>query len=93
MVTQIRESDLTKVAELVKIDTRNRVHLPKVLVRKGIRYNIYSSSDGQIILVPQVTVPASESWLFKNPDILALAQRGLSDAAEGRVSRINLDTL
>jgi len=93
MVTQIRESDLTKVAELVKIDTRNRVHLPKALVRKGIRYNIYSSSDGQIILVPQVTVPASEAWLFKNPDILALAQRGLSDAAEGRVSRINLDTL
>jgi len=93
MVTQIRESNLTKVAELVKIDTRNRVLLPKALVKEGVRYNIFKASTGQIILDPQVTIPASEAWLFNNPDALALVRQGLSDVAQGRVSKVDLNTL
>ena len=34
-----------------------------------------------------------EAWMFQNPEILASIKRGLADAVEGRVSRINLDTL
>ena len=39
------------------------------------------------------TVVDAEAWMFQNPEILASIKRGLADAAEGRVSRINLDTL
>ena len=91
MVTIIKSTDFKRVAESVKPDAKKRVVLPKV--REGITYHIYSNSLGQIILDPQVTIPASEVWLFNNPDALASVQRGLSDAAQGRVSKVDLDTL
>ena len=93
MATIIKDENLTRVAGSVKPDAKKRVVLPKGLVVEGITYHIYSNSIGQIILDPQVTIPASEAWLFNNPDALALVQRGLSDAAQGRVSKVDLDTL
>ena len=93
MATIIKDEEYTKIADNVKPDTKRRVILPAVLVREGVTFHIYTNSDGQIILDPQVTIPASESWVFKNPDILALVQRGLSDAAEGRFSKFDLNAL
>ena len=93
MVTIIKDTDLTKVAEGVKPDAKNRVVLSKVPVVEGITYRIYRNSIGQIVLDPQVSIPASEAWLFNNPDALALVRQGLSDAAKGRVSKVGLDTL
>lgn len=87
------DKDLTIVAEDVKPDDRRRVILPKAIVQKGIRYDIYLTNRGQIILEPRVTIPASEAWVFNNPDILALVKRGLSDAAEGKVSKVDLNAL
>ena len=92
MVT-VNSDKLIKIAEGVKPDTKRRVLLPKDIVRAGVIYHMYANSSGQIILDPQVTIPASEAWLFNNPDALALVQQGLSDAAEGRVSRVDLKTL
>ena len=93
MVTIANDTDLTKVAEGVKPDAKNRVVLPKSLVGEGITYHIYSNRLGQIILDPQVTIPVSEAWLFNNPDALALVRRGLSDVAQGKVAKVDLDTL
>jgi len=93
MVTIIRDEDYTKVAESVKPDPKRRVVLPKSLVGEGITYHIYRNSSGQIILDPQITIPASEAWLFNNPDALALVRQGLSDAAQGRVSKVDLNAL
>jgi hypothetical protein len=93
MATIIKDEDLTIVAENVKPDTKKRVVLPKALVEKGVTYHIYMNSFGQIVLDPQVTIPASELWLFNNPVALASVQRGLSDAAQGKVSKVDLDTL
>ncbi len=93
MVTIIRDTNLTRVAGSVKPDTKKRIVLPDALVREGIIYHIYYNSIGQIILDPQVTIPASEAWLFNNPDALALVRQGLSDVAQGRVSKVDLDTL
>lgn len=93
MAIIIKDTDFTGIAESVKPDTKRRVILPAVLVREGVTFRIYTNSDGQIVLDPQVTIPVSESWVFKNPDILALVQRGLSDAAEGRVSKVDLNAL
>jgi len=93
MATVIKDTDLEMVAESVKPDAKKRVVLPKALVKEGIRYHIYTNKFGQIVLDPQVTVPASEVWLFNNPVALASVQRGLADAAQGKVSKVDLDTL
>ena len=93
MVTILRDQKLTRIADSVKPDAKKRVVLPKTVVREGITYHIYSNSIGQIVLDPQVTIPASEAWLFNDPSALAAVRRGLSDAARGRVSEVKLDTL
>jgi hypothetical protein len=93
MVTIIKDTDFKRIDKSVKPDIKKRVVLPNALVQEGIIYHIYHNSIGQILLDPQVTIPASEAWLFNNPDALALVQRGLSDVAEGKVSKIDLNTL
>ncbi len=89
----IRNNDFTGIAKGVKPDSKKRVVLPKALVGEDVTYHIYSNSLGQILLDPQVTIPASEAWLFRNPDALSLVQQGLVDAADGRVSIVDLDSL
>jgi hypothetical protein len=93
MANIIKDTDLTMVARSVKPDAKKRVVLPKALVEEGVTYHIYTNKFGQIVLDPQVTIPASEVWLFKNPGALASVKRGLADAAQGKVSRVDLDTL
>ena len=67
--------------------------LPKSLVKEDITYHIYSNDLGQIVLDPQVTIPVSEVWLFKSPEALASVRRGLSDAAKGKVSKVDINSL
>ncbi len=89
----IKDTDFQRVAESVKPDAKKRVVLQKIQMLEGVTYHIYSNSLGQIVLDPQVTIPASEVWLFNNPDALASVRRGLSDAAQGKVSKVDLDAL
>ena len=69
----------TRVAEGVKPDKKKRVVLPQALVSEGITYHIYGNRLGQIILDPQVTIPASELWVFENKDILASIDKGMAE--------------
>jgi hypothetical protein len=94
MVTNIiRDKDFIDVAKSVKVDSKRRIVLPPSLVKDDITFHIYTNGAGQIILDPQVTIPASELWLFQNPKLLASVKKGLEDAAEGRVSKIDLKSL
>jgi len=93
MANVIKDTEVTMVAAGVKPDAKKRVVLPNVLVEEGVTYHIYANRFGQIVLDPQVTIPASEVWLFNNPDALASVQRGLADAAQGKLSKIDSDTL
>jgi hypothetical protein len=93
MTTVIRDADFEKVADSIKPDAKSRVLLRKVHVQEGVSYHIYRNAMGQILLDPQVTIPASEIWLFNNPKALASVRRGLSDAARGRVSKVDLDPI
>ncbi len=77
MVLNIK--DLTRIAGSVKPDTKKRVVLPNALVREDMIYHIYYNSVGQILLDPQVTIPASELWLFKNKEALASVDRGMAE--------------
>jgi hypothetical protein len=93
MVTIIKNNDFKDIAKNVKPDSKKRVVLPKSLVKENITYHIYSNDLGQIVLDPQVTIPASEVWLFKSPEALASVRRGLSDAAKGKVSKVDINSL
>jgi hypothetical protein len=93
MAAIIKDADFDRVAEGVKPDAKRRVVLPRIPVQEGVTYHIYTNSIGQIVLDPQVTIPASEVWLFNNPNALASVRRGLADAAQGRMSKVDLDTL
>jgi len=93
MVTIIKDSDLKRIPGNVRPDSKKRVVLPSSLVRQDITYHIYCNSVGQIILDPQVTIPASEAWLFNNPDALEAVRRGLADAEQGKVSKVDLSAL
>jgi hypothetical protein len=89
----IKDTGFKRVADSVKPDAKKRVVLRNITVEEGVTYHIYKNSIGQIVLDPQVTIPASEMWLFNNKEALALVRQGLSDAAQGKVSKINLDEL
>jgi len=93
MATILKDEELTRIPGNVKPDSKKRVVLPTFLVGEDIIYHIYSNSVGQIVLDPQVTVPASEAWLFKNPDAMASVRRGLAEALEGKVSKVDMSTL
>jgi hypothetical protein len=93
MTTVIKDDELKRVAEGVKPDAKKRVLLPGSLIREGVTYHIYVNSAGQILLDPQVMVPASEAWLFRDREALESVRRGIADAAEGRVSKIDPNDL
>ena len=85
MVTITKDTDWTRIAESVKPDPKRRVLLPKTVVKEGITYHIYTNSLGQIFLDPQVTIPASELWLFENKDTLASVDKGMLETV--RINR------
>ncbi len=84
MVTIIRDTDLTRVPGSVKPDTKKRIVLPNVLVQEDMIYHMYYNSAGQILLDPQVTIPASELWLFENRDALNSVDRGMLESLSGK---------
>ena len=66
MVTRIENIEFTEMAKTVKPDAKKRITLPDILVQDGVIFRICHNSIGQILLDPQVTIPASELWLFKD---------------------------
>jgi len=89
----IKDDNFQVIADSIKPDAKKRVVLPKVLNEPGVTYRVYSNSIGQIILDPQVSIPASELWLYQNPEALAAVKQGLKEAAEGKFTKINLNDL
>ena len=93
MAIAIKIEDFIRISKGVKPDNKKRVVLPKQLVGEDITFHIYSNSLGQILLDPQITIPASEAWLFNNPEALNLVRQGLADAANGKTSKVDLKSL
>ncbi len=81
----VKDHHFEEVTE-VKIDSKNRITLGKsTKLGKVNSYKMYSNAIGQIILDPQVSIPAHEQWLFKNKKIAKMVQAGLVDAAKGNL--------
>ncbi len=86
----LKEKDFKQVSE-VRPDLKHRVTLGKVEVAQATTYKVYQNSAGQIILDPQVTVPASEAWVYKNKAVIGAIRKGFKDAQEGRVRKARED--
>ena len=74
------------------LDSKHRITLGgKVLkaVTRGIKkidsYQILVGKNGDILLRPAVSIPASEVWLYKNPKALAEVLQGIKDAGERKL--------
>ena len=79
----IKDTGFEIVANGVKLDSKKRIVLPKAIVTEGVTYHIYHNSLGQIVLDPQVSIPAYEAWLFNNPE--SLAKRATTDLNSSNV--------
>ena len=74
------------------IDDRNRLTLGE-LPKGSRRVRIYKNHRGEVLLRPVVEIPASEAWLFQNEEALESVKKGLKDASEGKISKLNLKDL
>ena len=81
--TIIKNSEFELVTEFAQPDAKKRVSLGGAL-SGATAYNIYRNPLGQLILDPVKTVPASEMWLYENPQALASVKQGLKESAEGK---------
>lgn len=74
----------------VRPDAKNRVTLGKALAGLGddVHFDVYRNAEGQIILDPRVSVPASEAWLYRDPEALAAVRRGIREAGEGKAKKL-----
>lgn len=73
-------------------DERNRLTLGEL--PEGLkRVRIYKNDRGEVLLQPVIEIPASEAWLFRNEEALKSVKKGLKDASEGKISKLNLKDL
>ena len=77
---------LELIAQDVRPDSKRRLTLGKALagLDDDVRFDVYRNASGQIVLDPQVSIPASEAWLYRNPKALAAVRKGLQEAADGK---------
>ena len=78
------------------IDSKNRVTLGgKILklitaqtgtVTAG--FQIFLSKEGDILLRPMVSIPTREAWIYQNSEVLKLIRRGLAEAKQGKVKKV-----
>ena len=79
-----RNEERELVARDVRPDSRSRISLGAALKDLGdASFNVYLDRRGRIILEPQVSIPASEAWLFRNKAARESVGRGLSQLASG----------
>ena len=74
------------------IDERNRLTIGEIL-KGSKRIRLYQNESGEVLLQPIVEIPASELWLFQNPEAINDIREGLRDASQGKVSRLDPEEL
>jgi hypothetical protein len=79
----IRDADFRLISEFAKPDAKKRLSLGEALSGASA-YNVYRNALGQLVLDPVRAIPASEMWLYENPQALASVKQGLRESAEGK---------
>lgn len=68
-----------------KVDAKHRL-----LIKGPVEehYRIYRNDAGQILLDPQVMVPAREAWLYKNKKAHTAVLEGIEQAKRGELVKL-----
>ena len=82
----LKDMEFEEVAE-TRVDSKRRVALGRKIPSQVTSFRVYRNAHGQIMLDPLVSIPAHETWLFKNKRASALVRRGLEDARKGRLAK------
>jgi hypothetical protein len=72
------------------IDDRNRLTLGELL-KGSKRVRLYKNDRGELLLMLMAEIPDSEMWLYQNKEALQSVQKELQEAAEGKISKLDLD--
>ncbi|MBF0531896.1 MAG: hypothetical protein HQL23_02245 [Candidatus Omnitrophica bacterium] len=78
------------------LDSKKRITLGAVWFEKTARpiksFQVYQNKDGDILLRPEISVPAREAWVYDNPQVFSKLQQGLRESAAGKGKVVkNLD--
>ncbi|MEA1958954.1 MAG: hypothetical protein U9N44_04690 [Chloroflexota bacterium] len=71
-----------------RVDERKRLTLGAALGDLN-RVRVLKSNRGEILLQPLADIPAAELWLYTNREASDLVRKGIKEAGEGKVSRVN----
>jgi hypothetical protein len=70
----------------IRPDAKGRINLG-ALSQNVSGFKMAVDKQHRIILEPLVEIPAQEKWLFENPVALRQVQKGIKDAAEGKLTK------
>jgi len=89
----IKDLHFKQAASGLKPDSRGRLTLSKIKLPEDVTYIAYTNDLGQIILDPQITIPASEAWLFVNERAISTVRLGLHEAKQGKITKVEMSDL
>lgn len=99
--TAQRKKQVVKIQEtFMSVDTRpldskHRItlggRLQKLMMSKMEidSYHVFVGKEGDILLRPAVSVPSSEVWVYRNPEVIGKVRQGLKEAAEGKAEKVD----
>lgn len=77
------------------LDSKHRITLGGRLYKlimskmKIDSYQVFVGKSGDILLRPAVSVPSSEAWVYKNPQVIGKVRKGLQEAGEGKTEKVS----
>lgn len=88
---EISESFQKEVVDMkqqgrVRADSKGRVSLGRYLGNSLPKdLGVVVREDGSITLIPLKTIPESELWLYKNPEVYADLKQAIEEVGKGKV--------
>ena len=79
------------------LDSKGRVTISLNWIPNSLQpvrsFKIFRNGDGDLLLRPEVSIPAREAWVFQNPKVLASLQKGIKELEGGKGDIVdNLDS-
>ena len=77
------------------LDSKHRItlggRLQKLLISKMKidSYQVFVGKEGDILLRPAVSIPSSEAWVYRNPEVIGKIRQGLKEAAEDNTEKVD----
>jgi len=96
-----REQEVLEIKEkFIPVDTRpldskHRITLGGRLYKlfmskmKIDSYRVFVGKQGDILLRPAVSIPSSEAWVYRNPQVIGKIRKGLEEAAEAKTEKVD----